>query len=72
MNLNNVILAQIQRTKTIKQNRIQKQSQAFKKIWYEKEMLFLISGERIDNSLRSVGTINHPYGKKARSLPHTT
>lgn len=45
----------------MEQNRIQKQTQAFKGIWYKKEILFLISGDRIDNSLTGAGTINHPY-----------
>lgn len=39
MNLNNVVLAQIQRKKTMKQNRIQKETQIIKGIWYKKKML---------------------------------
>lgn len=67
MNLNNVVPAQVQRNgteQTMEQNRIQKQTQAFKGIRYKEDMLFLISGDRIDNSLTGAGTINHPYGKK--------
>lgn len=57
----------------MKQNRIQKQTQVFKGIWYKKKMLFLISWERIDDSLNGVWEINHDMEKnKVRSLPHTT
>ena len=47
MNLNNVLLAQVQRKRTMKWNRIQNENQEFKGICYKNKMLFLTIGERI-------------------------
>lgn len=73
MNLNNVALAQVQSKKTMKWNRIQKLTKAFKDIKEQERDVIFINGERIDNSLSGVGTINHLHEKKnkVRSLPHT-
>ena len=47
MNLNNELLAQVQRKRTMTQNRIQNETEGFQGICYKTKMSFLITGERL-------------------------